>query len=110
MRPLQPRLWCSLLVLLVMAILPLVQACSRHPLDQAFLGALPAEEGNRTIAEYCQSCHAHKGFAQSQHLARLSPLYGQGVDQCRYCHQLTQDFWGHRQRLNRGPAQSTAGR
>ncbi len=94
---------CSLCALLSLT------ACHPKPLDDALRGNLAADEGNRVITEYCQSCHIHRDFDPQRHVERAQSLYDRppyvSTHECQLCHVARKDTWGSRHRRTLWPAE-----
>jgi hypothetical protein len=84
-------------------------ACHPKPLDDALQGHLEADEGNRVITEYCQSCHIHRDFDPQRHVELAQSLYDRlpytSAYECQVCHVARRDTWGERHRKTMWPAE-----
>ena len=96
-------------VLCLACVLLSFTACQPRPLEDALKGALPLEEANLIITEYCQNCHIHRTFDPVDHTTRVQDLYDRPpyttTTACRTCHLVHKDTWGIRLRKTIWPAQ-----
>lgn len=64
--------------------------CAAQQVEQAFAGKLTPIKSNKTINEYCQSCHIHKDFDPGLHVFEVRKSYRRSVyrkaTECRICH------------------------
>ena len=100
------------IILGVLCALLSLTACRPRPLDDALRGRLEADEGNKIIAEYCQSCHIHRDFDPLGHVERAKALYDStpysSAHECQVCHVARRDTWGSRHRKTVWPAEVAA--
>lgn len=59
-------------------------SCAGSELERAFTPRVESRESNKTISEYCITCHAHKDFEPSAHIRKAAA--GAGAAECRTCH------------------------
>lgn len=97
------------LILCLLCMLLGLMACHPRPLEDALRGQLEADEGNRVITEYCQSCHIHRDFDPQRHVERVQSLYDRppymSAYECQICHVARKDTWGARHRKTMWPAE-----
>lgn len=83
-------------------------ACRSDPVERALRGEYEPEFGNQVIFGYCQTCHIHRTFNPSEHVARVRPLYDREpytvTSQCRACHLVSEDTWNVKHRKTIFPA------
>jgi hypothetical protein len=83
-------------------------ACRADPLERALRGDFAPEVNNQVIFGYCQTCHIHRAFEPSEHLARIRPLYNREpytiTSQCRACHLVSENTWNVKHRKTIFPA------
>lgn len=52
----------------------------------------------KTITEYCQSCHVHRNFDETKHVAEAGHKYNKEpfktATTCHTCHTYSENFWG----------------
>lgn len=66
-------------------------SCVGTTLERAFTTKMESRESNKTISEYCATCHTHKNFEPSSHL-KQSRASNEGVTECRTCHTYTKTW------------------
>ncbi len=83
--------WCGLVVLIGISL-----GCYTQPIEKAFDDDVSGVDSNRTIDNYCRSCHIHRNFTSSGHVEEKSILYKRKVfryaTECRTCHYLEKKF------------------
>lgn len=99
----RPRwLLCLCITLLILT------ACRSDPVERALKGEFAPDVNNLVIFGYCQTCHIHRAFNPSEHLARVRPLYDRTpytvTNQCRACHLVSEDTWNVKHRKTIFPA------
>ena len=102
------------LVFFFVVILGLSLGCADRQLENAFSGDYSAEKNNKTIHEYCISCHIHKNFIAEEHIAAVRTNYKRSFfkksGECRDCHYLEKDWVRNRyDRRTRYPAKANRG-
>ncbi len=105
------RLTGLVLLLLVVGYL---SACTSWKVKKAFEGEYTAEENNRLIGDYCQTCHIHSGFSAGTHLDAVPQEYNRKVfryaTECRVCHFLEiNSFTEEIKRKTRRPREANKG-
>lgn len=64
--------------------------CSSLEVEKAFEGKFTPIQNNKTINNYCQSCHIHKDFDPGNHVAEVRKKYRRKIyrnaKECRVCH------------------------
>ena len=80
----------------VVALGLIFSGCYTRKIEEAFDGDFTAENNNRIINEYCQSCHIHKDFVPASHIENMSPKYKMKIfrraSECRTCHYIEKKF------------------
>ncbi|MBI3795085.1 MAG: hypothetical protein HY280_10230 [Nitrospinae bacterium] len=80
---------------LVLALaLAFAASCTTPDIEKAFDSDMKAEQSDKIIVEYCQSCHNHKKFISSAHyeeIKKKQPDSGNTV-QCRVCHTYSKNW------------------
>jgi len=70
--------------------------CYTQQIEKAFDDDVSAVYSNRTINDYCRSCHIHRNFSSAGHVEEMSILYKRKVfryaTECRTCHYLEKKF------------------
>jgi len=70
--------------------------CYTQQIEKAFDDDVSAVYSNRTINDYCRSCHIHRNFSSAGHVEEKSALYKRKVfryaTECRTCHYLEKKF------------------
>jgi len=65
-------------------------SCISVELEKAFEGKLEGDKNNEVIADYCITCHLHKGFDAQAHLFDVKYRYDDpkyaGKTDCNVCH------------------------
>ncbi len=83
--------WCWVMVLMGISL-----GCYTQQIEKAFGDDVSAADSNRTINDYCRSCHIHRNFSSTGHVEKMSTLYKRKVfryaTECRTCHYLEKKF------------------
>lgn len=83
--------WCWVVVLMGISL-----GCYTQQIEKAFDDDVSAVDSNRTINDYCRSCHIHRNFSSAGHVEEKSVLYKRKVfryaTECRTCHYLEKKF------------------
>jgi len=83
--------WCWVVVLMGISL-----GCYTQQIEKAFDDDVSAGDSNRTINDYCRSCHIHRNFSSAGHVEEMSILYKRKVfryaTECRTCHYLEKKF------------------
>ena len=70
--------------------------CYAQKIEKAFDDEVSAADSNRTIDNYCRSCHILRNFSSAGHVEEKSILYQRKVfryaTECRTCHYLEKKF------------------
>lgn len=94
------RIWRRILFPLtglgVLILMGLSTGCYTQKIEEAFDRDFSPTESNRTINNYCQSCHIHRNFIPAGHIEEQSVFYKRKVfryaTECRTCHYLEKKF------------------
>lgn len=83
--------WCGVVVLIGISL-----GCYTQQIEKAFDDDVSGVDSNRTIDNYCRSCHIHRNFSSAGHVEEKSVLYQRKVfryaTECRTCHYLEKKF------------------
>ena len=98
---LKPSLRVTFLFLFFLAVLV---ACSTLELEKAFDGQFSPIKNNKTIKNYCWTCHIHKKFNPGEHVLAVRKTYKRSLyreaKECRICHYLEKK-WARREVLRK---------
>ncbi len=82
---------------IVIFILAVPISCATKPIDKAFTKEMMIAKSNKTITQYCQSCHVHRKHNTLEHISTIPTRYSsvpyKSTVECRVCHQITRNFW-----------------
>jgi len=80
----------------ILILTGLSAGCYTQKVEEAFAQDYERAESNRTINNYCRSCHIHRNFIAAGHVEEQSILYKRKVfryaTECRTCHYLEKKF------------------
>jgi len=82
---------------MIIAITGLAAGCVTTEVDKAFNGQFELYKETSVIVDYCQSCHVHRKFNPSDHMAQAQSLYKTApfttAADCRTCHSIQRNIW-----------------
>lgn len=85
----------SVVLILCLFGVAFLTSCAGSKLERAFTPKMESRESNKTISEYCITCHTHKNLEPSAHIkqARVRNNTARaGAAECRACHTYTKTW------------------
>ena len=91
-------------IILLTIVLTCIVGCSTVELEEAFKGRFSPVKNNKTINNYCQSCHIHRDFNPGQHVFEIRKIYKRSLyrsaRECRICHYIER-IWALKEMLRK---------
>lgn len=83
----------GIFLMVLMAGVVLVTACTRPPIERAIKRELLPSEANIVVVDHCQGCHIHADFLPDAHMVLVRAKYPAGsalreAKECLECHNL----------------------